>query len=90
MDVINQIKSESVQSANKDSDKMETEKKGSEIVKGQNKVTIQLGSDDELSVKVLKKQKVTEFATTAFSSASSAVNVAAAVVAPTTETANSV
>eukprot|EP00971_Amphidinium_carterae_P284958 5656872-Amphidinium_carterae.1 len=71
MNVINQIKSESVQSADKDSDKMQTEKKESEDVK-QTKVTIHLGQDDELSVKVLKRQKVGEIATTAFSAASSA------------------
>eukprot|EP00971_Amphidinium_carterae_P254300 5048317-Amphidinium_carterae.1 len=68
MSVIEKIKSESVQSE----DKMQTEKKESEK---QTTVTIQLGQDDELSVKVLKKQKVGDAETSA--------NVATATAATT-------
>eukprot|EP00971_Amphidinium_carterae_P219782 4363451-Amphidinium_carterae.1 len=53
--LVEAIKKEGVkESKEKSEDKMETEKKESEK---QTTATIRLGQDDELSVKVLKKQK---------------------------------
>eukprot|EP00971_Amphidinium_carterae_P003434 67693-Amphidinium_carterae.1 len=73
MEVINQIKGES---ANNNSDGKDSKKKEEESGnQTTTTVTIQLGQEDELSVKVLKRQKVSE---SAFSMSSVTTPTAAA------------